>query len=27
MYGKRIATLRENPPAENWDGVFAVLEK
>ena len=27
LYAKRIATLREGPPPENWDGVFAVLEK
>jgi adenylate cyclase len=27
MYAGRIAALREGPPPENWDGVFAVLEK
>ena len=27
VYAKRIATLRENPPPEPWDGVFTALEK
>ncbi len=27
VYAERIATLKENPPPSDWDGVFTVLEK
>ena len=27
LFGRRIASLRDQPPGEDWDGVFQATEK